>query len=118
VPLLWSALALPAPFSAEAGFGDNKAEAELPHSKSSAGILLFSRRRDGGASSGGVPAAVFSTTMRHRRYRRKQSFRTPRGAGHKTRPYRTNSAKLSRAAVNEVERSTTRLKVRLPGIGW
>ena len=38
MPLLWSALALPAPFSAEAGFGDNKAEAELPHSKSRAGI--------------------------------------------------------------------------------
>jgi len=36
----------------------------------------------------------------------------------KNRRYRANSAKLSRAAVNEVERSTTRLKVRLPGIGW
>jgi hypothetical protein len=33
-------------------------------------------------------------------------------------PYGANSAKLSGAAVNEVERSTTRLKVRLPGVGW
>ena len=55
VPLLWSALALPAPFSAEAGFGDNKAEAELPHSKSSAGISPSSCRRDGGATVAAAP---------------------------------------------------------------
>jgi len=49
---------------------------------------------------------------------RQSKIPNPKSQIASTLPYRANSAKLSGAAVNEVERSTTRLKRPFVAVGW